>query len=325
MGIGWECGMSHTERINYWAREIGFDKVGIAAVDTVSGGAQLAEWLMRGYHAGMGWMLNNAYRRLDPRCVLPGAQSVICVAVNYYTSGERDVDGLKVSRYAWGTDYHHILGRMLKELAARISQEHPDSSNLWYVDTGPVMEKTWAQRAGLGWIGKNDILISRDFGTWLFLGEVITTLDLPPDLPEQDHCGTCTRCIDACPTDAIVEPYVVDANRCSAYWTIEHRGEFPPAIADTFDGWVFGCDICQEVCPFNRFQQDTALPVEFGPRSELLPPERWLEFSREDFARLSLRSPLRRARLEGLQRNVRATRGACNQARTVAEGWQQGS
>ena len=312
-------GITDTERIKQWASEIGFDKVGVALVDIVSTGANLAEWLLRGYHGGMSWMLNNAYRRLDPRCVLPGAKSVICVAVNYFTPGTQDGDGPKISRGAWGADYHQVLGRMLKDLFGRIAGEWPNSANLWYVDTGPVMEKAWAQRAGLGWVGKNDLLVSRDLGTWMFLGEIITTLELEPDLPEQNHCGTCTRCIDACPTEAIVEPSVVDATRCIAYWTIEHRGEFPSGIADTFDGWVFGCDVCQEVCPFNRFQQESALAGEFAVREELFPPGRWLSLTQEEFARVSVSSPLRRATLEGLKRNVRAVCPEPAQTGTAAD------
>jgi len=195
--------MTGSEQVKAWAHEIGFDKVGIADAGLVPGGDHLAEWLLRGYHADMGWMLNNAYRRLDPRCVLPNAKSVISLAVNYFTSDERRPDELKISRYAWGSDYHRIIGKMLKKLNKLINDKWPDSSSLWYVDTGPIMEKAWAQKAGLGWIGKNNLLISRDYGPWLFLGEVITTLGLEPDKPETDHCGTCTKCLDACPADAL--------------------------------------------------------------------------------------------------------------------------
>jgi epoxyqueuosine reductase len=298
--------MTDSDLIKSWAREIGFDKVGITPAGPAPGGEHLTTWLKRRYHAKMKWMTNNVPRRLDPRNVLPGAQSIICLAVNYYTPHERDVDESKISRYAWGTDYHHTLGEMLKQLIARIADECPGSNNLWYVDTGPVLEKAWAQQAGLGWIGKNDILISRDFGTWLFLGEVITSVQLPADLPEQDHCGTCTYCIEACPTGAIVEPYVVDSGRCISYWTIEHRGEFPPGIADKLDGWVFGCDICQDVCPFNRFQKNTEREKDFAPRMSLLQADGWQKIGEEEFSERTAKSPLRRAKLQGIQRNLRA-------------------
>jgi len=299
--------MDPSEQIKSWACEIGFDKVGIAVAGATPGGKHFVDWLTDGYYGNMKWMLNNAYRRLDLRCVLPGAQSIICLAVNYYTPHERNPDELKISRYAWGTDYHYILGKMLKRLAARITKKWPDSRNLWYVDTGPVMEKAWAQHAGLGWVGKNNVLISQEFGTWLFLAEVITTLKLEPDPPQQNHCGTCTDCIDACPTGAVIKPHVIDSGRCISNWTIEHRGEFPPGIADKFDGWIFGCDICQDVCPFNRWQKKTKLSDNFAPRKDLLQLDRWPDISEEQFAILTARSPLRRAKMEGIKRNLRAS------------------
>ncbi len=298
--------MTDGERIKNWAREIGFDKIGLALAGPTPGGEHLTEWLTRGCHGGMNWMKKNADRRLDPRRVLPEARSIISVALNYYIPHERQPGELKISRYAWGTDYHYVLGRMLEELVACIANGWPASANLWYVDAGPVLEKAWAEQAGIGWIGKNGVLISRDFGTWLFLGEIITTLQLKPDLPQSNHCGTCTSCIDACPAGAIVEPYVVDAHRCISFWTIEHRGEFPPGIADKLDGWVFGCDACQDVCPFNRFQKNAKLREDFAPRRELLRPGRWLEISENNFADLTRKSPLQRTRLEGIKRNLQA-------------------
>lgn len=293
-------------QIKSHAREIGFDKIGIARVGPAPGGERLREWLDRGYHAGMNWMAKNADKRLDPERVLPGARSVICLAVNYYSATERRPDQLKISRYAWGIDYHHVLGEKLKKLTGYIEQIWPDSRNLWYVDTGPVMEKAWAQQAGLGWNGKNDILISRDFGTWLFLAEIITTLELAPDTPELDHCGNCTKCLEACPTGAIVEPYVVDSRRCISYWTIEHQGDFPPEMAGEMNGWVFGCDICQDVCPFNRFQKTTGRLDDFGPRPEILSSAMWQELGEKQFAEMTRNSPLRRPGFVGMRRNLKA-------------------
>ncbi len=298
--------MNATTQIKDQAREIGFDKVGIASAGPAPGGGRLDEWLHRGYQAGMVWMARNRDRRTDVREVLPGAKSVICLAVNYYTPHELAPNELKISRYAWGLDYHHLLSRMCKDLTRRIENDLPESKNLWYVDTGPVLEKAWAQEAGLGWIGKNDVLISRDFGSWLFLGEIITTLELEPDSPASDHCGTCTKCIEACPTEAIVEPYVVDSGRCISYLTIEHRGDWPPETAGRTDGWVFGCDICQDVCPFNRFGRETGFADEFNPREGILQATTWQGIDQENFVRLTQKSPLRRAKHEGMSRNLRA-------------------
>lgn len=252
------------EQIKAEAIALGFDKVGIASVDPpdTEALAALDRWLAQGYQAEMDWMASD--RRRDVRNLLPNAQSVICVALNYYSGDHPDPSPEvgKIARYAWGRDYHRVVEKRLKALARWLQTQQPDCECRWYVDSGPIADKVWAQRAGLGWIAKNSNVISREFGSWIFLGELVTTLALPADRPHTAHCGSCSRCLEACPTQAIVEPYVVDANRCIAYHTIENRAaDLPAAIAQNLQGWVAGCDICQEVCPWNqRFAQITTLP-----------------------------------------------------------------
>jgi epoxyqueuosine reductase len=248
--------------------------------------------------------------RTDPREIVPGARSVISLAMNYYTpygiSDEQDRG--KISRYAWGDDYHDILLDSLKNLWQYILSIEPDAVGRYYVDTGPVMDKVWASRAGIGWIGKHTNVISREYGSWIFLGEIITTLDLEYDFPTSDYCGSCRRCIDACPTDAIVEEYVLDSNKCLSYLTIEHRSDFPEEFIPHTEGWVYGCDICQDVCPWNKkFSQPSAVDG-FRPRPENLNPILIdiVEMTREDFGRRFKKSPVKRTKLDGLRRNANA-------------------
>ncbi len=265
-------------KIKEKALSIGFHRVGIVNIppDFVRAAAvsddctpqvvpqeALRFWLNQGYQASMVWMNDERRQRLT--MLMPDVRSVICVALNYYTDHERSDDPgtAKISRYGWGRDYHKVVTRYLKTLVAWLETEFADISARYYVDTGPIQEKVWAQAAGIGWIGKHGNVITRDYGSWVFLGEVLTHLELMPDHPHTEHCGTCTRCLEACPTQAIVEPFVVDANRCIAYHTIENRGDTIPAeIAKKMKGWVAGCDICQEVCPWNeRFAQPTTVPA----------------------------------------------------------------
>lgn len=257
-----------TARVKAKARELGFHAVGIAAADADDDGAvqHWQTWLAEGYHADMDWMNNP--KREDVRAILPDARSVIAVALNYYTPHEQPQtrDRGKISRYAWGRDYHRVLHKKLKAFSLWLEASGEGIRAKYYADTGPVQDKVWAQRAGLGWIAKNGNLITRDYGSWVFLGEIITNVSLETDAPHTAHCGTCTRCLEACPTQAIVRPFVVDANRCIAYHTIENRAEtLPEDIAENLNGWVAGCDICQEVCPWNqRFAQETDV-TEFQP------------------------------------------------------------
>jgi epoxyqueuosine reductase len=259
------------------ALALGFHRVGIAALDPVPGAAEteavghLHHWLEQGQQADMAWMAHP--KRQDIRQVLPGARSLVCVALNYYTPHAHSADPRhgKISRYAWGRDYHRVLSKRLKALAEWVTANGAEAR--YYADTGPVQDKFWAQQAGLGWVAKNGNLITRDYGSWVFLGELITTLNLTPDRPHTAHCGTCSRCIEACPTEAITQPYVVDANRCIAYHTIENRADrLPPEIVPHLNNWVAGCDICQDVCPWNqRFAQPTTVD-EFHPYPGNLAP-----------------------------------------------------
>lgn len=259
------------------ARSLGFHRCGIVAVkDTADDLAtqHLKNWLAQGYHADMDWMHNP--RRWDIHSCLPGVQSVISVALNYYTPDQRPQGNQygKISRYAWGRDYHKVMQTKLKALTHWLQAQAEGIQARYYVDTGPVQDKVWAERAGIGWIAKNGNLITRDYGSWVFLGEILTTLSLVSDRPHTQHCGTCTRCLEACPTGAIVKPFIVDANRCIAYHTIENRAErLPPSITPHLAGWVAGCDICQDVCPWNqRFAQKTDVP-DFEPYPGTVAPK----------------------------------------------------
>jgi epoxyqueuosine reductase len=249
------------------AKAMGFHLVGVAAIDSAAidtTAERLEQWLALGYQAEMKWMTNP--RRSDPRLVLPGVRSIIAVALNYYQPQARPTGDqyAKISRYAWGKDYHKVLEKKLKQLTQWLQSSSPHSTFRFYTDTGPIGDKVWAEAAGLGWIGKNGNLITRQYGSWVFLGEILTDLELVADRPHTQHCGTCTQCLTACPTQAIVAPFVVDANRCIAYHTIENRAaQLPTAIANNLAGWVAGCDICQDVCPWNqRFAQPTNV-IEF--------------------------------------------------------------
>ena len=294
--------------IKQQALSLGFEKVGIARLDHPPDLSGLQTWLGAGYQAEMAWM--ETPKRQDPRLILPGAVSMICVALNYYTPQPHCQDRAigKISRYGWGRDYHRVLGTRLKALS-RWLEETYDCRTRFYVDTGPIAEKPWAMQAGLGWIGKHSLLLTREYGSWLFLGEVLTTLDLPADSPHTAHCGTCSRCLDACPTAAIVEPGVVDSNRCIAYHTLESQAEqLPKAIAQNQQNWVAGCDICQDVCPWNqRFAQPTQ-EQDFEPYDANIAPRLsdLAQATEADFDRHFPASAMRRLKVTRLRRNARS-------------------
>jgi epoxyqueuosine reductase len=301
-----------SQLIKIRARSEGFDKIGIveaARLDLEF--QQLEEWLGRGYHAGMNWMAREPSARVDPRAIFPAARSVVVVALNYYTPSQHhdDHSSGKVSRYAWGDDYHDVLAAKLRSLLAWIKEQRPETEGKICVDIQPVLDKAWAVRSGLGWLGKHSNVITPEFGSWVFLGELLLNLDLDyDDTPVEDHCGTCTLCIDACPTQAIVEPYVVDSAKCISYATIELRERsIPHDISEKLSGWLYGCDICQDVCPWNRFEQVTN-EQRFEPRAgNVNPPlEEILKLDQEGYARRFRGSAMKRAKLSGLQRNARA-------------------
>ncbi|MDT4896743.1 MAG: epoxyqueuosine reductase [Acidobacteriota bacterium] len=301
-----------SRKIKERARGLGFDMVGIVRAGALEDErGRLQEWLGRGFHGEMQWMAREPEKRTDPRLVLPSARSVVVVALNYYTPHEHTNDSAtgKISRYSWGDDYHDVVGGRLRELLAWIKEQWPEAEGKACVDIQPMMDKAWAVRAGLGWIGKHSNLITREYGSWVFLGELLLNLELEYDTEQvEDHCGSCTLCLEACPTNAIREPYVVDSNRCISYATIELRAPvMPEEVARNLDGWLYGCDICQDVCPWNRFEQPTA-EARFEPRPHNVNAKLSdiLELMPETYAERFRRSAIKRAKLIGLQRNARA-------------------
>ena len=306
-----------TKDIKQRALEIGFDKVGIVPAEALTEeGARLREWLARGFHGQMkymepGYKGRDPQQRSDPRLLMPSAKSVVCVALNYFRPEKHgdSPDTGKISRYAWGDDYHDVLRDKLKALLAWIQQQQPGVEGKICVDSSPMMDKAWAVRAGIGWLGKHSNVITKEFGSWVFLGELLLSVELDYDsFIEPDHCGKCTACIDACPTGAIIAPYQVDGTRCISYGTIELREpELPEPIQSNLEGWVFGCDICQDVCPWSRFSKETA-EERFEPRRGIVEPKlkELAELSQEEFSTRFRKNPVKRAKLAGLKRNAQA-------------------
>lgn len=296
------------------ARRLGFDPVGLTRA--APGGrlqlrnAALERWLAAGHHGSMGWMEDPRRRRIEG--LLPGVRSVLAVGLSYYVRAERAAGSLRVARYGWGRDYHRILDGRLRQLGRWLEERAPGSHWRACVDSAPLLEKAWAEQAGLGWIGKHGNLIHRRRGSWLLLGELLTSLELPADPPARTLCGSCSRCLDACPTGAIVEPFVVDGRRCIAYHTIENRDpELPPEVADRLQGWVAGCDICQEVCPWNGPDLESSSDPQLQPRPWLLDlaGETALHWSDETWDERLRASALRRIRPWMWRRNLRAALG----------------
>lgn len=290
------------------ALELGFDMVGVSRAERLDKEArQLEEWLNNNHQGQMGWMANHFEKRVDPRRLVPGAKSVISLLYNYYPKQEQNQkDAPKIARYAYGEDYHFVLKKKLKALMNWLNEEVGEVSGRCFVDSAPVMERQWAERSGLGWLGKNTLLINPRKGSYYFLAELIIDLELPVDQPIKDHCGTCTRCIDACPTDAIsAEGYLLDASKCISYLTIELKDDIPDAFAGKMEDWVFGCDICQEVCPWNRFSTPHNEPA-FDPHPSLLDMEdkEWQEISEDVFNTIFKRSAVKRTKYMGLKRNL---------------------
>ncbi|MEI7812422.1 MAG: tRNA epoxyqueuosine(34) reductase QueG [Ignavibacteria bacterium] len=291
------------------AKALGFDLVGFARADILSDEVEkLESWLKNGYNAGMEYMEKNIDRRKDIGKILPGAMSVISLAINYYSQEKYsgDAENGKISRYAYNKDYHLIIRKKLEKLIAELRTIDQEFFATPYIDTGPVMDKVWAKRAGLGWIGKHTNLITTELGSWVFLATIITNREFNYGRQTSDHCGSCSRCIDACPTNAIIDEYIVDANRCISYLTIENKGEIAPEFKGKFQGWLFGCDICQEVCPWNIKLASGTNELLFcatnGNKELLL--DKVLEMENIEFKRVFKDSPLLRARLKGLKRNA---------------------
>ena len=291
------------------AKNLGFTKFGISpATAKQQSENRLDSWLQKGYHSTMRWMEKRADERGDIGKYYPEAKSVISLGLNYFTGNASPHPNVgKISNYAWGDDYHDLIKSRLYNLLSEIKSEYPQINGIACVDTSPIMEKDWAQRAGLGWIGKHTNLITRDYGSWIFLGELLLDVELEYDIPfEDDLCGTCTACLDACPTDAFPEPYVLDSNKCISYLTIEHRGDLPTKLEDKLSGWIYGCDICQEVCPWNiKFPQNSNEDC-WQPRSNLNNRviNEWKGLTEDEYRKLFKGSAVKRAKYKGLMRNI---------------------
>ncbi len=299
----------HSEMIKTRALQLGFDACGISRAEFMPDDAlRLKNWLDVGMSGKMQYMSNHFEKRSNPQKLVEGAKSVISVLLNYYPGEkQKDPEAPVISKYAYGEDYHFVMKRMLKELMAFIGENLGSVNGRAFVDSAPVLERAWAVRAGLGWIGKNGMLISKEYGSFVFLGELVIDMELEYDKFElKDYCGTCTSCIDACPTGAILPERVVDGSNCISYLTIEKKGEIPVEMKGRFRNRLFGCDICQDVCPWNRKLKSHNIP-EFNSDPEWLDmsEEDWANFSEEDFNRIFKESPLKRTKYQGLMRNLK--------------------
>lgn len=296
----------HTKIVKDKAAELGFFACNIAVAQRLEAEAsQLEQWLSSGYHASMQWMENHFEKRVDPRQLVPGAKSVVSLGFNYFPDAEQPEGVPKIARYAYGRDYHKVIKKKLHAFLNFLQEEIGEIHGRAFVDSGPVMERQWAQRSGLGWLGKNALLLTKGRGSYFFLSELILDVELIPDPPTTDHCGTCTACIDACPTDAIVAPQVIDSNRCISHATIELKENIPAHFSGHMEGWAFGCDICQEVCPWNRFSKPHSEPDFKPPHERLnLSASDWAEMTEEVFSKHFNGTPVRRAGLEKMKGNV---------------------
>ncbi len=297
----------YTYQIKEKAKELGFMYCGISKADFLEEEApRLERWLNQNMHGKMHYMENHFDKRLDPRLLVDGAKTVVSLLLNYFPEEQQKEDTYKISKYAYGTDYHFVIKDKLKDLLAYINEEIGEVGGRCFVDSAPVLDKAWAKKSGLGWIGKNSNLITPQVGSFYFIAELIIDLELEPDGPIKDYCGSCTRCIDACPTDAIVEPYVVDGSKCISYFTIELKDQIPQDVNGKFGNWIFGCDICQDVCPWNRFSKPHKEPAfEPDPLLKDLSKSDWQELTQEVFSQLFKKSAVKRTGFQGLERNIR--------------------
>ena len=290
------------------AQKLGFLFCGISKAEFLEEEApRLESWLKKNMHGEMQYMENHFDKRLDPRLLVDGAKSVISLGINYYTNNKQDdPNAPKISKYAYGIDYHTVIKDKLRQLLQIINEKIGEVGGRVFVDSAPVLDKAWAKKAGMGWIGKNSNLLNKKAGSFFFLAELIIDLELEYDIsPTLDHCGTCTNCIDACPTDAIVGPYIVDGSRCISYLTIELKNEIPQEFKGKMDNWMFGCDICQDVCPWNRFSILNTEPA-FNPHPELLhlKADDWQEITQDVFQKVFKNSAVKRTKFTGLKRNI---------------------
>ncbi|VXB44020.1 Epoxyqueuosine reductase [Flavobacterium sp. 9R] len=296
----------YTQFIKAESKRLGFLSCGISRAGFLESEApRLEKWLTNQMNGQMSYMENHFDKRLDPTLLVDGAKSVISLLLNYYPSEVQNPDSYKISKYAFGQDYHFVIKDKLKELLFSIQTEIGEVSGRAFVDSAPVLDKAWAAKSGLGWIGKNSNLITQKVGSFYFIAELIVDLDLEYDNATTDHCGTCTACLDACPTQAIVAPYVVDGSKCISYFTIELKDNIPGEFKEKFDDWIFGCDVCQDVCPWNRFSKPHKEPL-FNSNPEMLgwSKKEWEEITSETFNAIFKNSPLKRTKWNGLMRNI---------------------
>ncbi|MBA6313358.1 tRNA epoxyqueuosine(34) reductase QueG [Cellulophaga baltica] len=296
----------HSDLIKAEALRLGFLSCGISKADFLAEEApRLEKWLKNNGNGEMQYMENHFDKRLDPRLLVDDAKSVISLTLNYYPEEQQTSDTFKISKYAYGQDYHHVIKGKLKQLQEFISEEIGEVGGRAFVDSAPVLDKAWAAKSGLGWIGKHSNLLTQKTGSFYFIAELIVDLDLTYDHPVTDHCGTCTACIDACPTQAIVQPYVVDGGKCISYFTIELKNEIPQEFQGKFDDWAFGCDVCQDVCPWNRFSKPHQEPL-FNPHPDLLSLTKkdWEEITEDVFRKVFQKSAVKRTKFSGLKRNI---------------------
>ena len=298
----------YAQLIKVEAKRLGFLSCGVSKAEFLEEEApRLESWLNKNMHGNMQYMENNFDKRLDPTLLVEGSKSVISLTYNYYTDKlQEDINAPKISKYAYGIDYHFVIKEKLKQLLEFIKSDIGEVHGRAFVDSAPIMEKAWAKKSGLGWIGKNSNLITQRVGSFYFIAELIVDLDLEVDHAVTDHCGSCTACIDACPTEAITEPYQVDGSKCISYFTIELKDNIPSEFKGKFDHWMFGCDICQDVCPWNRFSKHHSQPL-FNPKPELLSMSKkdWEEITQETFNKVFQKSPVKRAKYSGITRNIR--------------------
>jgi epoxyqueuosine reductase len=297
---------TYTELIKNEAQRLGFLSCGISKAGFLEEEApRLEAWLNKNMNGEMKYMENHFDKRLDPTLLVPGAKSVVSLLLNYFPEQTQTEETYKISKYAYGTDYHFVIKEKLKELLHFIEDEIGEVDGRAFVDSAPVLDKAWAAKSGLGWMGKHSNLLTKQVGSFYFIAELIVDLELEYDHPVTDHCGACTACIDACPTQAIIEPYVVDGSKCISYFTIELKEAIPAEYKGQFDDWIFGCDVCQDVCPWNRFSKSHREPL-FNPHPQLLEMSKkdWQEITQETFGKIFQKSAVKRTKFDGLKRNI---------------------